>query len=142
MLTAYSDMSLCKTGAAGAAILMDGDTMVDYTLQRLTEVDTSYQGELLALTFAMQLVSENYDTPQRVTIYSDCKAVVKKAVECLNRSKILPSWACSEDWQRFLDYKGDHMVKVKHIPSHQEKRSFNVICDYAARIIAKLDEGD
>lgn len=139
-MVAYSDMSKCKTGIVGAAILIDEDMFVDYTLERMPGIDNTYQGELLAITLAMKLVNDNFDTPQRVVIYSDCLAVVKKGIECIRYHKVSNKWAFHEDWERFLKFCGNHSVKLRYVRAHKTTRSLNMICDYATRIIAKSEE--
>lgn len=137
MLTAYSDVSVCDGGVAGTAILVSDDMLIDYALERFYGVTNSGRGELLALLLAVRLVDSNFDTPQNVTIYCDCESVVNKYKTCSRTGHVPNRWAFKSDWYRLMEIARKHNITVAHVKAHENERSLNVVCDFAARRLAR-----
>ena len=137
MLTAYSDASVCENGTAGTAILLQDDMFIDYALETFYGTSNSGRSKLLAVILAARLVDRNFDTPQEVVIYSDCLTLVNRSKKCLGKKYLPEWWAYKSDWRILMEIAEKHHITIEYVKSHQADRSYNMICDFAARRLAR-----
>lgn len=138
MLIAYSDASVINGIAVGTAMLFDGEMLVDYQIDQLPDVENTQRAEILALMMVIRMLVANYHTPQELTIYCDCNAAVYRAGTAFSTDKVPASWAYRGDLMRLRSMAYKHKVKVKYVAAHADERSYNVMCDYGARALARI----
>lgn len=136
MLRAYCDCSKKGESIAITAIVVTGKTFIDYELRTLPDVKWTAHGELRAIQLAFELINKNFDTPQIVTVYSDCLSIVDQYSTTLEKNFEVPqNRAYYSDWVKLVEMSREHSVKIRYVRGHEKARTYHTICDYAARAI-------
>lgn len=134
MLQAYCDCSRKGNDAAVVAIVVTSKYFIDYECKPVYDTRTSEHGELLAVILAMELVNKNFDVPQKVKIISDCKAVVQHLRFHLKAKWVPRDRKYYDDWVHLMELCEGHNVSIEHTQAHRDIRSYNTVCDIAARL--------